>query len=243
MKYIVFLIDNIFLKNGDILVRQIKGIPMGTNSGPGLANIYLYSYESRFIDKLSNEEHKDIAAKFHASFRLIDDTLSVDNEFWKQYAEKCYEDGGIYPRCLKYNPTRLAATVTNFLGIHIQLTKNGYFHTSVYDKRKDFGFKIQNYPDMKSLIPESQPYGTFTGSLHRMYGIISDSKIFIQTCSELAVTMIQKGCNFRKLRMKLQRFLNLQVPLRWNRMRLRPAGRLLDRFSQTVRALQREPSD
>ena len=50
-----FLIDNIFVFFGGILFQQVVGIPMGTNCAPLLADLFLYSYESEFLQKLVKE--------------------------------------------------------------------------------------------------------------------------------------------------------------------------------------------
>merc|ERR1712148_15503 len=47
-----FLIDNIFVMFGDQVFQQTVGIPMGTNCAPLLADLFLYSYEVDFIQKL-----------------------------------------------------------------------------------------------------------------------------------------------------------------------------------------------
>ena len=44
-----FLIDNIYITTGDHLFRQCIGIPIGTNCAPRLANLFLYSYEVKFL--------------------------------------------------------------------------------------------------------------------------------------------------------------------------------------------------
>ncbi len=46
-----WLINNIFVTFGDKVFRQIIGIPMGTDCAPFLANLFLYSYEYKWIDK------------------------------------------------------------------------------------------------------------------------------------------------------------------------------------------------
>jgi hypothetical protein len=51
-----FLIDNIFVSFGGILFQQVVGIPMGTNCAPLLADLFLYSYESEFLQKLALED-------------------------------------------------------------------------------------------------------------------------------------------------------------------------------------------
>ena len=47
-----FLIDNIFVQFGGCLFRQVIRIPVGTNCDPLLANLFLYSYENEFLDKM-----------------------------------------------------------------------------------------------------------------------------------------------------------------------------------------------
>ena len=75
---LTYVVKNTFLANGDFLRQQKKGVPIGADAGPELANLYLFAYESAFIDRL---ESKDIlkARSFHLSFRKIDDLLLVDN--------------------------------------------------------------------------------------------------------------------------------------------------------------------
>ena len=49
-----FSVDNICVKFGgeECLFRQVIGIPMGTNCATLLADLFLYSYESEFVDSL-----------------------------------------------------------------------------------------------------------------------------------------------------------------------------------------------
>ena len=50
-----FLVDNIFVKFRGCLFHQVIGIPMGTNCAPSLVDLFLYSYESEFLDGLDLE--------------------------------------------------------------------------------------------------------------------------------------------------------------------------------------------
>ena len=50
-----FLVDNIYVRFGGQLFRQMVGIPMGTNCTPLLADLLLYSYENEFLDRLNKE--------------------------------------------------------------------------------------------------------------------------------------------------------------------------------------------
>lgn len=58
-----FLVDNIYVKMGDRVFRQVLGIPMGTDCAPFLANLYLYARESAW---LSEKERQANDAKTRA---------------------------------------------------------------------------------------------------------------------------------------------------------------------------------
>ena len=47
-----FLLDNIFIRYGQTIYRQVVGIPMGTNCAPLIADLFLYCYERDFMKKL-----------------------------------------------------------------------------------------------------------------------------------------------------------------------------------------------
>jgi hypothetical protein len=74
-----FVVTNTYVMNGSILRKQAVSIPMGANCAPAVANLYLYSYESEYIDRLTRSNEVEKAQAFHLSFRLIDDVLSFDN--------------------------------------------------------------------------------------------------------------------------------------------------------------------
>jgi hypothetical protein len=50
---------------------------MGTNCAPLLADLFLYSYEAEFIQKL--EESKPLAVALNSTFRYIYDILSINS--------------------------------------------------------------------------------------------------------------------------------------------------------------------
>ena len=80
-----FLIDNIFVKFGGRLFRHVIGIPMGTNCGPLLADLFLYSYESDFLDKMIRSCHRKLARSFNLCYRYIDDLIVFNNKKFGDY--------------------------------------------------------------------------------------------------------------------------------------------------------------
>ena len=49
VKTLTFLLDNIYIRFGAKLYRQIVGIPMGTNCAPLVADLFLFCYERDFM--------------------------------------------------------------------------------------------------------------------------------------------------------------------------------------------------
>ena len=51
---LIYLLDNIYIRFGTKLYRQIVGIPMGTNCAPLVADLFLFCYERDFMTTLSD---------------------------------------------------------------------------------------------------------------------------------------------------------------------------------------------
>ena len=58
---------------------------MGTNCAPLLADLFLYSYENEFLDKLIKEDKRKLARRFNLSYRYIDDLISFNNKRFKEF--------------------------------------------------------------------------------------------------------------------------------------------------------------
>ena len=63
---------------------------MGTNCAPLLADLFLYSYESEFLDKLVKEGKRKLARKFNLSYRYTDDLISFNNKRFKEFISDIY---------------------------------------------------------------------------------------------------------------------------------------------------------
>jgi hypothetical protein len=198
------LLDNIYVVNGGQVIKQILGIPMGTNCAPLLANLYLYWYESHYIDKLCATDPIQ-AQLFHMTFRYIDDVLSADNPHWSSAVNTPYEHGGIYPTVLKLNDTSLQdGQVIHYVGttissVNTQGTTANQFILDVFNKRSEFPFDVRLYPHMCSLIPTTIPYGVYTGQLYRFAEICSSPYMFINQAVNTAKILIQRGCKTNRL--------------------------------------------
>ena len=87
---IEFLVDNIYVRFGAQLLRQTVGIPMGTSCAPLLVDLFLYSYENEFLDKLIKEGKGKLARKFNLSYRYTEDLISLNNKRVYEFISDIY---------------------------------------------------------------------------------------------------------------------------------------------------------
>ena len=57
---LIYLLDNIYIRFGTTLYRQIVGIRMGTNCAPIVADLFLFCYERDFLTSLSDVKQAEI---------------------------------------------------------------------------------------------------------------------------------------------------------------------------------------
>ena len=74
---IEFLVDNIYVRFGGQIFRQIVGIPIGTNCAPLLADLFLYSYENEFLDKLIKKGKSLLESSVYHIVTLMTLSLSI----------------------------------------------------------------------------------------------------------------------------------------------------------------------
>ena len=77
-KMIEFLVDNIYVRFGGQVFRQMVGIPMGTNCATLLADLFLYSYENEFSDNsLSKAKEILLESSIYHTVILMSLSLSI----------------------------------------------------------------------------------------------------------------------------------------------------------------------
>jgi len=156
-----WLINNIFVTFGNKCFRQKIGIPMGTDCAPFLANLFLYSYEFKWIDKQRKRKHYLLLKKFRHCSRYIDDLLLVNNS---NFMLKIMDE--MYPKQLELIPDENDGTSAPFLDLKLTI-QNNVIITKIFDKRDAFDFPIVNFPNLKGNIPIKNSYGVFIGEMVR----------------------------------------------------------------------------
>jgi hypothetical protein len=139
-----FLINNIYIVVGGQVFQQSVGIPMGMNCAPLLADLFWYSYEAEFIQKLPYETKKSLAVTFSSTY--------INNNQFHSYVYL------IYPNELEIKDTTECSTSASYLNVLLKLDTNSKIMTQLYDKGDDFNFSIVNFPYLCSNIPASPAY-------------------------------------------------------------------------------------
>ena len=66
-----YFLDNIFIRFGSKLYRQIVGIPIGTNCASLVADLFLFCYERDFMLSLSDNNQTDIIEALNSTSRYL----------------------------------------------------------------------------------------------------------------------------------------------------------------------------
>lgn len=207
------LISNCYFTVGNIVMRQKIGIPMGIDPAPFWANLFLYTYEHEYIQKLIKEDRVK-AKHFHAAWRFIDDLCIIN-------------DGGVFGEVFKdIYPDELELKVEHegdsatFLNLDIHI-EEGQFVYKLYDKRDAFPFSIVRMPYLCSNIPKKIFYSALVGEFLRIARATLRVSDFIPKGIDLVSRMLNQGGD----RKSVERFLLKIIrrhPDSFSQFRLRP---------------------
>ena len=186
-----FLMENIYVQFNGMVYQQIVGIPMGTNCAPLIAHLFLNCYERNFMSNLQKSKRFDLIDKFNDNYRYLDYIFTIDNPTFAEHIPD------IYPRELQLNKANTSDKETSFLDLNIKVIGND-IHTSVYDKRDDFGFLIVNFPRLSVDVPSLPSYGIYISQLVRFARCCTSvfdfhSKNLQNTSKQLTQGYRQKG--------------------------------------------------
>ena len=194
-----YLLDNIFIRLGSKLYRQIVGIPMGTNCAPLVADLFLFCYERDFMLSLSDKNQTDIIEAFNSTSRYLDDLLNIDNPYFEQMV------GQIYPTELQLNKANSSDTEAPFLDLNLSIT-NGIVSSKIYDKRDDFNFEIVNFPFLDGDVPGSPSYDVYISQLIGFARVCSNVDDFNNRNCFLTAKLLKQGYRYHEIRKAFYKF-------------------------------------
>ena len=110
------------------------------------------------MSNLHKSKQYDLIDMFNDTSRYLDDIFTIDNpEFEKHIPD-------IYPTELQLNKAITSDKEIFFLDLDIKVVGSDV-HTSVYDKRDDFGFPIVNFPWFSGDVPRLPSYVVYISQL------------------------------------------------------------------------------
>ena len=196
---LIYLLDNIYIRFGTKLYRQIVGIPMGTNCAPLVADLFLFCYERDFMTSLSDVKQAEIIEAFKSTSRYLDDLSNIDNPYFEGMVNR------IYPPELQLNKANTSDTEAPFLDLHLSFS-NGFVSSKIYDKRDDFDFDIVNFPFLDGDVPRSTSYGVYISQLIRFARVSRHVVDFNARSISLTAKLLQQGYRYHKLRKTFSKF-------------------------------------
>ena len=72
-----YLLDNIFIRFGSKMYRQVGGIAIGTFCAPLVADLFLFCYERDYMLFLSDNNHADVIEALNSTSRNLDDFILI----------------------------------------------------------------------------------------------------------------------------------------------------------------------
>ena len=187
----MFLLDNIYIRFGTKLYRQIIGIPMGTNCARLVGDLFLFCYERDFMKNLSSDNQDDVIKAFNLTSRYLDDLFNIDNPYFEGMVNQ------IYPPELQLNKANTSYTETPLLHLSIS---NGFVSSKIDDKPDDFDFDIVNFPFLDGVVPCRPYYGVYISELIRFARVCSHVDDFNTRNKCLTAKLLKQVYRYHKLR-------------------------------------------
>jgi hypothetical protein len=179
-----YILDNSFVKFGDKIYKQIKGIPQGSNASSALADLTLIAMEHRYVTENSKLFNKSC----FMAFRYVDDLFIIGKEVSKYI--KLLKD--IYHNELNLERTNSNANDCNFLDLNIKLIDNK-IKSKIYNKTDDYNFEVMKYPHFNSNIPHCIIGNVIYGELLRFTRGCSFLEDYIVRCKDTISQLLKNN--------------------------------------------------
>ena len=111
----------------------------------------------------------------------------------------------IYPEEFQFNKANTSDKDTSFLDLNIKVIASD-IHTSVYDKRDDFGFPIVNLPWLSGDYPKLPSYGIYISQLVKFARCCTRVLDFHSKTLQITSKLLTQGYRYHKLRNTFGRF-------------------------------------
>jgi len=210
-----FLVCNSYVQAGTCFAKQTLGIPQGIAAGPDWANLYLSSFEFRFLNAcLEDTRTRNLLVDFplHYWFRFIDDIRIINNPLAPLFMQL------IYPNCLQIeptcnpNPTPYILCTSSFLDIRSCLSVTDGMTTSTSFKSSSLPFDPIQYISPNSNRPLNACYNVCIGLILNVVYHCNKKQALLADLLFLFKRLLKNGFQFRKLFRTFRKCLDRNLP-------------------------------
>ena len=229
-----FVLQNAVVKQGSHFFRQTKGIPMGGNASPDIANLYCYSVEAAYVDAMVQAGEWEVVAACRRITRYIDDFLCFGST---PPPAKLY---GMAYSCTS-SPIPINYVIDlDYIGLRLRLelgevAAKNWVRMGVANKARKWNFRPVRFPHAGSVAPLSQGAGVFKGLCIRAICLCNNSNDLLLELVRTVYDMLDRGHLEKSLTTAFHVFLQ-------ERMTTAPFDRdmLLRSFKHIVGAYKRQ---
>ena len=200
-KAVHFIVSEVFVSFGGLLFKQIKGIPMGGNCSPLLADLFLTHCEFLFMTNLLKNKKFGLAKLLSSTSRYIDDVCLANYKHFDLIIDR------IYPSDLIAERNGDDDKIVDYLDVKINVSDNR-LHTSVFHKVDDFKFPVILLTFPESMIPLKMGLNIFASQIIRYLRICSDLNDFIDKAKKTASILLSRGYLKTDLQYFLEKFVS-----------------------------------
>ena len=185
---IKFILENVFITFGGQVFQQTRGIPMGGNCSPLLADLFLLHCEFVYMQNLLKNKKMGLAKLLSNTSRYIDDICIINYKHFNQIIKH------IYPSSLEASRSGSNNKEVEYLDVKLSITNDG-LRTSVYHKVDDFNFAVTLLTFPENTIPYKMGSQVFNGQLIRYGRICSSLDDFVKKASSTFRLLVARGYN------------------------------------------------
>ena len=195
-----FILHNSYVMFGPYIFLQTKGIPMGGNASPLIADLYLSWLEFTYLNELVKKKKFQLVHKLKHVSRYIDDIITPNLDIFLEIAKD------IYPSDIPLEASKTNGFNDTFLDLDVTVHQ-GCFIFKVFHKIDLFNFDVISYPFLDSNIPQRICYNTFFSQLIRFTRISSTRSGFAERVQLIYNKLSNRGYNTVLLNKTFSRFL------------------------------------
>ena len=195
-----FILYHSYIQFAGIIFKQIKGIPMGGNASPFIADLYLAWHEYCFMAKICKTDYR-LAVILSKNSRYIDDIAVVNFLQFSVLADKIYDPS------LALEGSNFGYHYDTFLDLQIRIHQNRFI-IGIYHKVDDFNFEVINFPFPESNICSRIGYLTFYSQLVRFFRLCNNAMDFFARVNMIYHKLLIRGYSNKLLYKYFVKFTN-----------------------------------